>query len=153
MRIELGRGYEAEIDFSDHWRTIGYNWYAMVTHTNVYAYATVDKRTLLMHRHILQPPDGMEVDHVDNDGLNNRQSNLRVATRSQNMTNKEYAVGVSGYRGVSANGSGWKARINQNGKEISLGTFDTAEEPARAYDTAAKELHGAFAQLNFPWAG
>ena len=105
---------------------------------------------MLMHRHILQPPVDLEVDHRDNDGLNNRRSNLRMATRSQNMTNKEYGVGISGYRGVSRNGSRWRARVIHNNKEHHIGTFDTIEEAAKAYDQLAKELHGEFAMLNFP---
>lgn len=44
----------------------------------------------------------------------------------------------------------WRTRISLNGKRICIGDYGTAEEAARAYDRAARELHGEFARLNFP---
>jgi hypothetical protein len=43
----------------------------------------------------------------------------------------------------------WFAYIKKDGKEFNLGGFDDEVEAAKAYDEAAKRLHGEFAQLNF----
>lgn len=94
-----------------------------------------------------------ESDHINHDTLDNRRSNLRVATREQNMQNRrKQSNNTSGYKGVSwhKTRSRWQARIAANNKNYFLGFFDNAEEAARAYDTAAQEFHGEFAVLNFP---
>ena len=91
------------------------------------------------------------VDHINHDPLDNHRHNLRLATRSQNAANVgPYANNTSGYKGVDFNQGKWRARITQHGKRHFLGTFDTAEEAARAYDSKALELFGEFASLNFP---
>jgi hypothetical protein len=89
------------------------------------------------------------VDHIDHDTLNNRASNLRPATQSQNGANHLRPVGESGYIGVWRHNSGWRGVVVKDFKRYSAGTYDTPEEAARARDTLAKELHGPFAQLNF----
>ena len=90
------------------------------------------------------------VDHINQDPLDNRRQNLRLATRSQNAANLgPYANNTSGYKGVDFNRGKWRARITQDGVRYFLGTFDTAEDAARAYDQKALELFGEFASLNF----
>lgn len=90
-------------------------------------------------------PENHEVDHVDVDGLNNRWSNLRLATPSQNMCNTRLMRNnTTGYRGVSKYRKGFQAYINANGKRISLGNFETAELANIARVQAAKEHHGQF---------
>jgi hypothetical protein len=102
---------------------------------------------LTLHREILGEAAGEHTDHKDHDGTNNRRSNLRPASRSQNLSNGRYARGTSGFRGVIAGRTGrWSARVaNQH-----VGTFATPEAAARAYDAAAIELFGEFATTNFP---
>lgn len=115
------------------------------------------KRTFLaLHRLIDQTPPGMLVDHVDGNGLNNVLTNLRRCTHSQNMANESVRRGgTSPYRGVRLiprSKRPWRAQIHfsDNGRKRSksLGTFDTAELAAAAYDRAAAELFGEFARLN-----
>ena len=90
-----------------------------------------------------------QTDHRDHNGLNNQRSNLRDATNVENMRNSRGHIRrKSRFKGVSY--QGWQARITANGKYHNLGFFDNEEDAARAYDRAARELHGEFAYLNFP---
>lgn len=103
--------------------------------------------TLYMHRLILGSPAG-RVDHINRDGLDNRRSNLRVATPSQNAAN---AVGhqakKSGLpKGVFPRGDDrFQARIGA--ESTSLGTFGTVEEAVEAYRVAAIARWGEFARI------
>lgn len=95
-------------------------------------------------------PDGLQVDHINADCTDNRIENLRLATASQNSSNRPRAS-KSGYRGVSEHHTGiYQARIKHHGRTIYIGIYMTEEEAAHAYDIKAKELHGEFAILNFP---
>ena len=109
------------------------------------------RRTVRMHQLILDVPDGMVVDHINFDGLDNRRQNLRIATASESMGSRRLnRNNTSGFRGVYPVRSGrWIARI---GDGQYLGTFDTAVKAARAYDVAARLRFGGFAELNFPEA-
>lgn len=105
-----------------------------------------------MHRVITGAPNGVEVDHVDRDGLNNTRANLRQCSNAENVRNRSpMKNNTSGFRGVSflARTGRWKATINGRGQRVHLGYHATAEEAARAYDAMARELHGEFARLNF----
>ncbi len=109
--------------------------------------------TLLMHRLIMDAPKGMEVDHINGNSLDNRKSNLRICTRSQNQRNSgPLKNNTSGYKGVVRYHriKKWAARIKHNSKSIHIGCYDDKEEAARARDKKAKELHGEYAYLNFP---
>jgi hypothetical protein len=89
-----------------------------------------------------------EIDHVDGNGLNNRMSNLRLATRFQNCQNAKIRINnVSGLKGVSKNRSKWRARIKVNGVLHRLGNYETAHEAHEAYVKASLNFHGAFSHF------
>jgi|SRR5215475_1210315 len=104
-------------------------------------------KAFYLHREILKPSTGMEVDHRDHNGLNNQRANLRVATKSQNQANQLARKATSKYKGVCrvAERSRWDARIMVRGKLIWLGDFKTEKEAVYAYDQAAIQHHGEFA--------
>lgn len=105
---------------------------------------------LCLHRFLLDAPEGMQVDHINGNPLDNRRRNLRVCTQSQNGANRP-RMRRDGYRGVRLlKGKYWSARITYQNKGIHIGCFPTAEDAARAYDAKALELFGEFARLNFP---
>ncbi len=91
-------------------------------------------------------PEGMLVDHIDGDKLNNRIENLRLATRQQNNVNSVSRVRDMP-KGVIRVGKRYRARIFINGKHLSLGMYDTVEEAASVYNNKALELHGEFAKV------
>jgi len=112
------------------------------------------KRLIFMHREILGLSDrNQHVDHINGDGLDNRRSNLRIATNAENNRNhrKPSNALTSLYKGVSWHklSRKWQAQITFNGKKRYLGLFIDELAAARTYDKAAKELHGEFARLNW----
>lgn len=140
-------------DFLNQWK-----WYALFgNHTKTY-YAVrtfiIDgvKKTIGMHRMIMGVSNSkIFVDHRDHDTLNNQTSNLRIATPSQNQSNRNSQRNSSSkYLGVSwrKQTRRWEVKI----KNKPIGYFKSEEEAALAYDSAAIKVHGEFANLNFKTA-
>lgn len=92
------------------------------------------------------------LDHRDTVRTNNRFQNLREATRDQNARNRRSQGGTSQFLGVHRHGRKWQAAIRSHGSKTYLGSFNSEEAAARAYDAAARQRHGDFAHLNFPEA-
>ena len=152
-RIPLTQGKFATVDDEDYQRVAPYKWRVLKTRKHWYAItSSISGSTTYLHRFITDAPKGMEVDHINRDGLDNRKVNLRVCTRRENGCNSDFEKGTSGgYRGVYRLPSGrFQAKIKNHKQQIYIGTFITAEEAARARDAVARELHGEFAFLNFP---
>ncbi len=111
-----------------------------------------------MHRVIINAPAHLQVDHINGNRLDNRRSNLRLATQSQNIQNsrKHQTYGgdatSSQYKGVywDRGAQKWKSRVTLNKKSAHLGHFSSEIDAARAYDEAARKHYGEFALLNFP---
>lgn len=108
-------------------------------------------RKVYLHREIMGSPHGLEVDHRNRNKMDCRRENLRIGTGQQNHCNMPLQKSnKSGYRGVhfSKRNQNWVAQLSCKGKMITVGSFDSAEEAASAYNTAALEHHGEFAHLN-----
>jgi len=108
-----------------------------------------------MHREVIGPPDHLEVDHINHNGLDNRKANIRPATHTQNNFNRliiKRKGSSSKYRGVSwcKRKKRWRARICVNGEKKLIEYFKDEIQAAKAYDKAAKKYYGQFACLNFP---
>ncbi|MBN1804000.1 MAG: hypothetical protein JW837_01995 [Sedimentisphaerales bacterium] len=112
------------------------------------------KRTIKMHRLILDPPHPLVVDHINHNGLDNRKANLRPATKSQNCINKPLKkkknahskyIGVTWQKSINK----WQAQIRAKGAHRVIGYFDNETDAAHAYDQAARKFHKEFAVLNF----
>lgn len=87
------------------------------------------------------------IDHINGDKTDDRISNLRPATNSQNMCNTgKRADNTSGYKGVCFHNQRkkWMARINLNNKQVSLGLYSTREQASSAYKLAAYMFYGEY---------
>jgi hypothetical protein len=152
VAIPLSPGNVALVDAED-WERIGeYQWQVFRSRNTKYAVRYV---RVFMHGELLgELEEGLEVDHKNGNGLDNRRSNLRVATRSQNAQNqqKQNRATSSRFKGVHWNKGSkkWIARIGIDKKRVTLGSFGSEEEAGRAYDAAAQKHFGGYARLNFP---
>lgn len=90
-------------------------------------------------------PEGLLIDHIDGDTLNNRIENLRLATRQQNNANS-VSKGSTLPKGIVRVSTRYRARLTFKGTTYSIGTFDTIEEAKLAYDSKNIELNGEFAK-------
>jgi hypothetical protein len=109
------------------------------------------KYNVKMHRLIMNPPEGMHVDHINGDGLDNRRENLRIVTPQQNCANSRKTImGQSRFKGVAwcAGANKWRAYIAVDRKQQHLGLFADEIAAAEAYDKRAKEVWGEYARLN-----
>ena len=113
------------------------------------------------HRYILQDifvqDSNLVTDHIDHIGTFNYLSNLRVATRSQNLANMYKLNIVKGidrtfvFKGVSKYAKNrWRVKFSFGGVLIFNGIFKNEIEAACKYDELALKYHGEFAKLNFP---
>lgn len=103
--------------------------------------------SLSMARIIVGVPSGINVDHKNHNTLDNRRTNLRPATQTQNLGNARKRLPESGYRGVwkvASKLNPWAATITKNGEMFYLGCFPNPEAAYGAYKAKAKELYGEF---------
>lgn len=151
--IPLTRGLCATVDDEDYHFLMQWKWHAYRGHDGtVYAHRNSEpvngKRShIMMHRVINDTPPGMDTDHVNGDGLDNRRANLRTASRAQNMWNRRpNKEGSSPFKGVywHVQHGKWAASIQVNKKRKHIGLFATQEEAADAYRARAAIEHATF---------
>jgi hypothetical protein len=154
--IELNNGKVALIDDDDYDRVSALKWKEVGGYA-AHGYKKNGKaHTVYMHRMITSAPLGMKVDHINHDALDNRKSNLRVCTHSQNHMNRVKLSGTSSlYKGVTWNKAlrKWKAYISYQGKFRHIGYFDNEIHAAISYDLWSHDLFGQYALANFTRAG
>jgi hypothetical protein len=152
--ITLTQGKAAIVDDVDYDRLAHLRWYADKVRNIWYARhartGAERQRSFLMHRLILGAPAGMEVDHRNGDGLDNRRANLRLCTRAQNSWNRHALPrGASRFTGVCMSRLRWRARISCGNERTNIGDFSREVDAAIAYDEKCRELRGEFARPNF----
>lgn len=138
------------IDSEDYERIKDYSMWVHTTKSYVYIDKTINykKTRHRLHRFIMNAPKNKYVDHINMNRLDNRKSNLRLCTNSQNLANSGLRKqNTSGFKGVSKNPSTtspkkWRARIQHR----FIGYFYTKEEASRAYNREAKKIYGEFAR-------
>ncbi len=152
VQVPLTRGLVALIDDEDAERVLAYKWHAApVSPGCIYATRwggrSSAKSTVYLHRALMDPPDGMMVDHVNGNTLDCRRSNMRLVTNQQNSWNrKARRSNPIGVLGVTRRKSGkFEARILVSWQNLALGTFRTVEEASAAYKAAALKYRGEYA--------
>lgn len=155
VEIPLSKGLVAVVDAEDAAWARQFKWHAHNSRGLIYARRTQHiagngkngtKLRLRMHREIMNPADDMVVDHINGNTLDNRRSNLRTVTRSENMRNVEGAQSCSatGIRGIEYDKGRdrWRATIRVDGKRIRAGCFKTKEEAAALRLELEQKHHG-----------
>jgi len=154
--IPLTQGKVAIVDDEDYEYLNQFKWTAGLMHNIWYAVCHIHvngkDKTIYMHTVILGTPKGMQSDHKNGDGLDNRRENLRICTHTQNLHNQRKQIGPtsSRFKGVSWNNKRrrWAAQISPYRQHIVLGFFNFEIDAAKAYNKAAIEHFGEFARLN-----
>jgi hypothetical protein len=155
--IKLNGGFVAVVDEEDYEWLNKYTWKVAnkFCEANRYVITIVEldgkQKTILMHRMIMKPSDGVYVDHINGNKLDNRRCNLRLCTIAENNLNKRGSSykKSSKYKGVyKCTQTTWLACIVHNKKQHNIGFFKNEIEAAKAYNVAAIKYHGEFARLN-----
>lgn len=152
-KIPLTKGHFATVDDEDFETLSKLKWHAIIRGRLMHARHWKNK--VYMHRHVMDVTDPkIFVDHINGDGLDNRRCNLRICSRMENGYNRGVPKhNKTGFKGVTlaacGKGEKWMAHITAQKRTLWLGAFSTPEEAARAYDEAARRLHGEFARTNF----
>lgn len=146
--IPLTRGLVTKVSDEDYLHLLGTSWRAVKSSKKWYAKGDPGTGDTQMHVYLLKPPEGMLVDHINGDSLDNRRENLRIATVTQNNINTRLSRKEGTFRGVH-----WEKRTRKWRVELgqkTIGRFEDQIEAAKFYDKEAKLKYGEFAQLNFP---
>lgn len=151
-RVSLGCGIEAIVDDDSLGKLVPYVWRAVKSHCGLYAmgalrHDTKHSKMISMHRLIISPTVGVEVDHINGDTLDNRLDNLREATKSQNRHNQfRKKKNLSGYQGITyvRNTNRYHGRVMKDRKVYATKIFKTAEEALIAHMELSISLFGEF---------
>lgn len=158
--IKLSTGQTTIVDDDDYLKFSKYKWGTISNKTHTYVARGTRKkgqryRKILLHREILKAPKNKMVDHINQNTLDNRKENLRLANRANNLQNsKVRSDSQSVYKGVSKKISkigtvSFVARIQISvNKRLFLGYFKQEIDAAKAYNEAAIKYFGKFAKLN-----
>lgn len=151
MSGSLPSGREFFIDAEDYPRVKTVTWYATECYYRSGVFYVSDCSGSSLHKFLLEPPKGYEVDHIDLNPLNNRRGNLRLCTHQQNQCNqplqRNNSSGVTGVSFYPRRGR-YRARIKASQLDIHLGYFDTFVEAVQARNEGMKLMFGEYARLN-----
>ena len=158
-KLPLSRGLFALVDSSDYADVSRYKWSVSFTSSKKIPYAirkvknkNGKKKTVYLHIYLMQPEKGFVVHHINEDGLDNRRSNLAVLTYPHHgLTHRKKKTSLSKFKGVSISSKTKKylAQFNSKGKFSSIYGFDNEYEAARIYDSVIRKKGFKFARYNY----
>lgn len=155
--ILLSQGKIAFVDDEDYEAISAKKWSVVKSWNSFYArrYERIDgvQTIVYMHRLLANAVKNQQVDHKDQNTLNNCKDNLRLCSNTENSQNRKKRKTLSPkseFKGVRPKGGRFIARIKIDGKDCFLASFKSEVEAAKAYDRAAIQYFGEFASLNFP---
>lgn len=139
-KIKLSQNKFSLIDDEDFELVNQFKWCASENRNTFYAQRgskiNGKRKTIKMHRLIMGVDDPkIIIDHINRNGLDNRRSNLRIVTQSENNRNRRLSKNKfsSKYRGVYRNRNRYFALMSINGHRLSLGYYDNEEDANKAY--------------------
>lgn len=149
-------GLYALVDDEDFDRLNEYRWYGRRSGGKVYAerqyylgmiLGVRKSKSRKMHREIMKVNDRlMQVDHINGNGLDNRKSNLRICTPSQNNHNKTVMTrSLSGHKNISKIKNKWRVLVNIENEQYFVGLYWSLEEAIKARNKFREERLGEFA--------
>ena len=136
----LGQGLSTLVDDEDYELLSRFKWRIVESGGNsksMYAVATIR-----LHRLIVACPNDMMIDHINGNPLDNRKSNLRICSNSENQQNTSSRGGSSQYKNVSYSKryDKWFAKFRFNGKEHFCGYHDTEEQARESVLKKRREI-------------
>lgn len=145
----------ALVDEQDYEFLSRHQWHVAENRGKPYVALTMGRRFVFLHRLVYGWIDNIQhIDHINGNVLDNRRENLRAVSIRENLRNRgKTKVSQNPYKGITLSTKKhgkWCASIGATPLRVGLGTWNTAEEAAMAYDHAARLLHGDHAWLNFP---
>lgn len=148
-KIQLTQNKYVLVDDEDYIKLNQYNWHVCKGKSTYYAIrrSCKLKKTIYMHRVIMNPPNNLNIDHINHNGLDNRKENLRMCNQSQNLGNSRISKhNTSGMKGVcwDKRNKKWIVRIKIYGKNKHLGRFKDKNSAKNVYEKAAKQHFGSF---------
>ena len=145
-QLRLPDGSNASVDEADFWRFFKER---LFLSNGFVCFRDADGHIRRLHREVMEIRDQRIVRFLDGDPRNCKRANLHVIDRSI-IARDRPAQGACKYKGVSPYRGRWQATIRLEGKLKWLGSFDSPEDAARAYDDAVLEHRGRVGVLNFP---
>lgn len=143
-KVNLSRGKTCIIDDSDFALVSKYKWYCS---SMGYAQRTIKfrgkRKEILLHRFIMTAKKGTEIDHINRNPLDNRRSNLRFCTRSENNHNRGLNKNnKSGFKGIYWHkGAGkWLAQICLDYQRLNIGLFENINDAYNARQNYVKTI-------------
>ncbi len=157
-RIPLTKGQFAIVDDEDYERINAHKWHSnwdvssrAFRAVRSTSRTTGRRKTVMMHREIMNAPAGACVDHINHNPLDNRKVNLRLCSKGQNNFNQRLRRdNKSGFKGVYFDKSAgkWGTEFQSKGEQCYIGLFTSALDAALAYDARITEAFGEFAMTN-----
>ncbi len=129
-KIKLTQGKFALVDDADYEWLNQYKWHARRGRSTVYVGRCIKRKIVHMHREILQPSAYLFVDHINQNGLDNRRCNLRIVTNTQNQWNCSRKISGAYWH---KHNKKWAAKVRHNGKEVWLGYYTLRQDAEAAY--------------------
>lgn len=142
-KVKTSKGVEFLVDAEDIESVIKHSWCCH----NGYIISRINNKIVRLQRFLLDAPTELVVDHANHNPLDNRKSNLRLCTQTDNNRNTRLSKNnSSGYHGIRITSSGkFNVRITVNLQEIHIGNFETFEKAIQARNEFERTYFGEFA--------
>lgn len=143
LTITTAKGQNIYADAEDLEKLSRYSW---CISAKGYAVASINNHVKKMHQYLIDIPDGMVVDHINRNKLDNRRTNLRICTAKENGRNISSKNKVHGIRKTPC--GKYSVRITADRKERYIGTFSSYAEAVEARHEAEDKYHGEYGYHN-----